>query len=187
MRPRKEQTLRVPGTVFMDFMRAVLEKGKPFRFRARGPSMTPFIRDGDTLTIAPLGGCPPRLGEVVAFSHLADKGESLVVHRVVGRQPKGFVIQGDGNGCTPEIIPSGSILGRVVKVERNGHCIRLGLGLERRLIAWLSRTNLFWKLAWPVWNGLNAWLRTFSRVFCFSVEWLKRSTDRPRVSRHRDR
>ena len=51
-----------------------------------------------------------------------------MVHRVVGRQRTGFVVQGDGNGCTPEIVSSENILGRLVKVERDGRHVRLGLG-----------------------------------------------------------
>ena len=37
-------------------MRAVLEKGKAFRFEVRGASMRPVIRDGDVVTVSPLAG-----------------------------------------------------------------------------------------------------------------------------------
>lgn len=117
--------------------------------------MTPFIRDGDTLTIAPLASRPPRLGEVVAFSCPIEKQAKLVVHRVVGRKESGFVVQGDGNGCAPEIVSSQNILGRLVKVERGGRYVSLGLGPERRLVAWLSRTRLLWSLVWPAWCGFR--------------------------------
>ncbi len=156
MKALDEKTLTLTGAVVAELMHAVLEKGGLFRFCAHGGSMTPFIRDGDTLTIAPLAGRPPRLGEVVAFSCPIEKQAKLVVHRVVGRQRSGFVVQGDGNGCAPEIVSSQNILGRLVKVERGGRYVRLGL--ERRLVAWLSRTRLLWRLVWPIW-------REFRRLF----------------------
>lgn len=116
--------------------------------------MTPFIRDGDIVTIAPLAGQAPLFGEIVAFFRSNEFQSVLVIHRIVGRWSRGFAVQGDGNVCTPEFVPSENILGRVVKVERDGRPVRLGLGPERRLLAWLSRTRLIWKLVWPVWSRL---------------------------------
>ncbi len=136
-------------------MTAVLEKGGRLGFRARGTSMVPLVRDGDILTIAPLANRRPRLGDVVAFSYPAKRGPNLVVHRVVGFTRPATVLQGDGNGCTPEIISSEYILGQLVKVERDGRRVRLGLGPERRFIAWLSRTRLLWTLVWPVWRHVR--------------------------------
>jgi signal peptidase I len=152
-------TLSLSGQAVEDLLQAVLDKGALFRFRARGGSMTPFIRDGDAITIAPLDGRPPRLGEVVAFSHLDAKQSDLVIHRVVERRGGDFVIQGDGNGLTQEIVPLEVILGRVVKVEHDGRCVRLGFGPERLMVAWLSRTRLLWNFVWPVWNRVRQVLR----------------------------
>jgi hypothetical protein len=151
LKPREEKTLTLPNAAIAELMEAVLEKGGLIGFRAHGTSMTPFLRDGDTLTFAPLANRQPRLGDVVAFSRPTEREPTLVVHRVVGRQKTGLVIQGDGNGQAPEIIPSESMLGRLVKAERDGRQFHLGLGPERRLIAWLSRTGLLWSLLWPIW------------------------------------
>jgi hypothetical protein len=159
----EEQTLALSGAATAEFMRAVLEKGSLFRFRARGRSMTPFIRDGDIITIAPLESRQPRLGEVVAFSRASDQRPALVVHRVVGRDERGYTVQGDGIFCEAETVPSESVLGRLSKVERNGCSVRLGLEPERRLIAWLSRTRLLWKLVWPVWNAARKALKRAQR------------------------
>jgi signal peptidase I len=49
-------------------MRAVLEKGKAFRFEARGMSMRPLIQDGDVVTVRSLAAGEPRTGDVVAFA-----------------------------------------------------------------------------------------------------------------------
>lgn len=152
MRSSEQQILVLSAAALANMMQAVLDKDSLFRFRARGRSMTPFIRDGDVLTIAPLVRRPLRLGEVVAFVHPHGECSGPVVHRVVGRRRAGFVIQGDAGGSVQETVPPESIVGRVVKVERDGCCIRVGLGPERRLIAWLTRTRLLWTLFWPVWN-----------------------------------
>jgi len=160
LRPLEERTLTLSSAAFAELTRAVLDKGNRFRFCARGISMIPFIRDGDTLTIAPLASGAPRLGEVVAFSYPPEQGKELVVHRVVGRRRDGFIVRGDANGCAPEMISSENILGRVVRVEREGRYVRLGLGPERWLIAWMSRIRVLWSFVWQAWRAAR---QTFKR------------------------
>jgi len=126
--------------------------------------MVPFIRDGDTVTIAPLTSRLPGLGEVVAFSYPPELGSRLVVHRVVGRRRSGFIVRGDGNGSTSEMVSSENMLGRVARVERDGRCVRLGLGPERWLIAWLSRSRVLWSFVWPVWRAIRQIFKLSSRL-----------------------
>lgn len=159
MRRPEDNTLTLSSPALEYLMRAVLEKDGHFRFCARGTSMIPFVRDGDIVTIAPLTGQPPRLGEVVAFCRQV-WGPRPVVHRVVGKDPAGLVIQGDGNGCEPEIVALEDVLGRLVKLERNGRSIHLGLGPERRVLAWLSRSRLIWKWVWPLWSRVRLLFKT---------------------------
>lgn len=150
----KAGDLPLSGQALLDLMQAVLGKGVPFRFCARGWSMAPFIRDGDVITISPLGNGPPRIGDVVAF--VRPGAGNLVVHRVVARRGSGSLIQGDSLGeRTDGIIPAENLLGQVTRVERNGHDVRLGLGPERRAIAWLSRTS---RLV-PLRMWLTQWLK----------------------------
>ena len=150
--------LSLSGQALLELMRAVLARGVPFRFRARGWSMTPFIRDGDVITVSPLLHTSASLGEVVAFVHPATGG--LLVHRVVDRRGTSFVIQGDS---APEeadwAIRGESLIGRVTRVERNGRNVWLGLGPERYVIAWLSHAG--WLI--PMRNWLASWLRPLLR------------------------
>lgn len=151
----KELPLSRP--VLVELMQAVLAKGVPFRFRARGWSMTPFIRDGDVITVSPLRDAFPRLGEVVAFIRPED--EKLVVHRVIARNGTSVSIQGDQvDDCLDEAVPLQNLLGRVTRIERSGRAVRLGLGPERIVIAWLSRA----KLLIPLRLRLATWLKRFS-------------------------
>lgn len=103
--------------------------------------MAPFIRDGDVITIAPFQRKIPRVGEVFAF--IQPETGKLVVHRSVAKRNAAFLIQGDNVGEQSDgMVPIQNLLGRVIRIERNKVPIYLGLGLERYLIAGLSRTKL---------------------------------------------
>ena len=137
-------------------MQAVLARGKPFRFRARGWSMAPFIQDGDVITVAPLQSVPPKIGEVVAF--IRPGMGNLVVHRIVAWQGTAALIQGDSiQDHSDGLVPQENLLGRVARIERQGRPIWLGLGPERILIAWLSRVKLL--------IPLGSWLSSCRKLF----------------------
>ena len=120
--------------------------------------MSPFIRDGDIITIAPLrpsgrnrhAPAPRRdtpgagtcgIGQVVAF--VSPVNERLVVHRIIDRHESRFLIQGDSlHGPVADLVGPDDILGRVVRVERGRRRVWLGLGPERRAIAALARAGL---------------------------------------------
>jgi hypothetical protein len=160
LRRRPGRELLLSGLAQIDLMRAVLARGRLFRFRARGWSMTPFIRDGDVITIAPVRPPGPHaaahhslfaadataarscdIGRVVAFTSALSR--RLVVHRIIGRHGSGFLIQGDNlSGPVTDTICPGDIVGRVVRIERGRRRVWLGLGPERYVIAALSRAGL---------------------------------------------
>jgi signal peptidase I len=145
------------GAGFTVLMEAVLEKGVPFRFTAHGNSMTPFIRDGDVITVAP-GRI--RFGDIVAFAR--PHGGKLTVHRVVGISRDGYLIKGDNLLMPDGCVPRTTLLGRVVGVERRSRRMRLGLGIERVVIAFLSRCG--WLIPWigaarrVIRPGVKKWL-----------------------------
>ena len=137
----KIEELNLSNSGLLSLMTAVFTKGLPFRFRARGWSMAPFIKDGDIITVNPLKDRKPGLGDVMAFVH--PETNQVVVHRIIAKRSTGFIIQGDSVGDHPDgLIPKENILGRVVDVHREGRNIWLGLGLERYIIALLSRIGL---------------------------------------------
>lgn len=132
--------LSLSGPALLEFLRAVLAKGASFRFKARGFSMLPFIQDGDVLTVAPRPARKPRPGGVVAFCH-PETGK-LVVHRVLARRTRGYLLRGDNTPEADGLVPSANVLGCVDRVERRGRRVRFGQGPERRLIALLARYEL---------------------------------------------
>jgi hypothetical protein len=120
-----------------------LARGVSFRFEARGSSMSPFIRDRDVVTVAPLRGRRARLGEVVAFT---GPDEGLVLHRVVARRPGLYETRADNSVSSDGLIPAPRVLGVVERVERRGHRVRIGLGPERALVAGLARARVLYPL-----------------------------------------
>ncbi len=141
-----ESTLSMEALV--ELLSAVTEKGKPFRFRASGFSMHPFIRNRDTIIISPLPSGRPETGDIVAF--LLPGTGMLVVHRVIDRKNGCYIISGDNVPEPDGLIPLKNVIGLVTDVERNGRKVMLGLGTERKLIAFLAR------------NDLLKWIRLFS-------------------------
>lgn len=137
---RKRSELSLSSESLTKLLKAVLEKGRLFRFRAKGFSMSPFIRDGDVLTLSPLKNGSPSIGKVVAIIHpITGK---LIVHRVIRRKSDSYVMKGDNLPDADIPVKKIDILGYVMNVERNGKRVFVGLGFERLFIAFLSRKKL---------------------------------------------
>lgn len=116
----REEGVSLTAPVIMELIEAVHEKGAAFRFQATGHSMTPAIRDGDIITISPLGETVPRRGDVLAFRH--PERPLMLVHRVLHAHPseKKFFIKGDGCPGADGWIPAENVLGLITRVERGG-------------------------------------------------------------------
>ena len=138
---RKESTLLIKnkgilslsGEALKELLQAVLDKGVPFRFRAKGFSMSPFIKNGDLITVSPFKKKSIKRGLVVAFIH--PETGYLVVHRVINRRKNDCVVKGDNRFETDGYVPLKNIIGYVSSVEREGRQISLGLGPERGIIS----------------------------------------------------
>lgn len=126
-------------------MPAVLEKGRPFRFEARGTSMEPCIVDGDILTVVPLAGPGPRRGDVAAFVHPASGG--VRVHRIVKVEAGRYVLKGDNALDADGALDRDQILGVVVRLERAGRVRPVGPRFGEALWARLSRSALLVRVA----------------------------------------
>lgn len=136
-----------------DLLHRLLDEGLAVELRVTGASMSPFIRGGDLLTLTPKGRRTVRPGDVVAF--LAD-GQSLVIHRVVAAEGETVRTRGDALGRGDRPLAAAEVLAIVAGVERRGRRVRLGLGPERALVAWLSRLGFLAPL-------LRPWRRLASR------------------------
>jgi phage repressor protein C with HTH and peptisase S24 domain len=101
---RTRRELSLSGAALTELLTAVLAKGKAFRFRARGWSMSPFVRDGDVITVSPLRGRRPETGAIVAFVHPGTG--RVAVHRIVDAGPGGYLVRGDNTDSADGILPA---------------------------------------------------------------------------------
>ena len=156
----KSTTKTIPNTIVAELMGEVLARGRPFRLMAKGSSMSPFIRDSDVITVAPITK-KIHLGEVISF--INPLTSRLMVHRVVRISRKGYLTQGDNSPRTDGLISRSDILGRVVSIEHRGKHMRFGLGNERIIIALLTR----WGRLVPLITSCPTILRNIIKRFIF--------------------
>lgn len=77
--------------------------------------MTPALRDGDTVEIAPVSGTAIRVGDVICYG----TSRALILHRVLRCARDGFVAKGDAQ-TSFDLVPMPDVLGRVVARARGG-------------------------------------------------------------------
>lgn len=163
-RPLKPSLYAVPGGVLSlsgmalkEFLQAVLAKGASLRFKARGFSMHPFIKDGEVVSVSPVPGGRLYPGDVVAFCH--PENGRLVVHRIIKKNAQGFVLRGDNCAEADGLVPAASIVGRVTEVRRNSRIKRLEWRPERLFPALLSRYHRLQPLRFRIRQALGPLIR----------------------------
>jgi signal peptidase I len=110
--------LGLPRAQLQEILDAVLARGAPVRFQARGFSMVPTIRDLDLVTVSPLPRRDLRAGDVIAFRQPASG--SLVLHRILRAGPEGFLVRGDNLPEADGLVPARDVIGLVTLAERRG-------------------------------------------------------------------
>lgn len=115
----------------------LLRQGQAISFTAKGRSMAPFIRDGESLFVRPLQSSALP-GHVVL---VARPGGACLVHRVVRRTAQGVITRGDACRQEDGCFRNEDVLGRVVMVSGRrrlhlrhlfGRCCAAALGFRRR-------------------------------------------------------
>jgi signal peptidase I len=140
----RDEGFSLLAPVIMELIEAVHEKGASFRFQARGHSMTPAIRNGDVITVAPLKNIKVGRGDVLAFRH-PDRPQMLV-HRVLRKKGERYFIKGDNASEADGWIPAENFLGLITRVERQG----MGLFWPNRSApSFWSKKYLFFYPLWP--------------------------------------
>ena len=120
---------------------ALLDQGLKVRFRARGASMQPNLRDGDSVIVAPVALCQIQAGEIV----LSQNSDGLRVHRVVSvNKPDATVVTRGDAGCENDL-PSREVLGKVVEIQRGNRAFSLaarGSRMRHTLSTFVRRLRL---------------------------------------------
>ena len=156
--PKLEQS--VDSVDLAALIRTATAAGHKFCFNAPGKSMEPFIRSGDKIFISPVEKDSIQLGDILAFVHPQDG--RVLAHRVVRIGDGKFYCKGDNiNAQSDGWIPWEDVLGRVERVQRDEKDRHLGLGVEKRLIALLSRR----KSLVPLLNILRRVKRMLAKPF----------------------
>lgn len=107
----------------------LIENTGGLRFRARGRSMVPCIRDGDILTVEKVDPSHLRTGEVI-LGKVSDN--LLLAHRIIARKGDSWTICGDALIQHDPPLPADRIMGRVSSIERGEDKIDM-TALPRRL------------------------------------------------------
>jgi signal peptidase I len=122
------------SAAFAELSAQILRSGKTLRFRASGGSMSPLVRDGDIVLVAPVAPSALRVGDVVLCSSAPGR---IVVHRVVrwttGPDSYHFTVQGDQVARPDGVMSEAQIHGRVVAIERGGTYIDMDARAMRAL------------------------------------------------------
>lgn len=158
--PKKGKELILSGLDLIEFLRFILNRNLPVRFSSKGHSMSPFIKDGDQVTVYPKR-ITLKLGDVVAFIHPIY--QKLAIHRIVKIHEGGYCLRGDNTKGSDGFVGEDNILGSIKKVERIGRRKRLGLGPERYIIAFISKGNVIFYLNRVVFELGKLTRRKFSR------------------------
>lgn len=109
------------GELFSAIVDSLIDAGLSVRFRAGGGSMSPTIRDGEHLIVAPVDAARISVGDVV----FCQMRRGPVAHRVcaIEADPDGerqFVLYGDASLDGDLPATGRQLRGQVVAVERGG-------------------------------------------------------------------
>ena len=118
------------GVDFYMLTKEVLTRGDSLRFRARGNSMRPSIKDGDILSIKPIAATKIQIGDVILFW----QEERIFVHRVVKRRIENegmLIVKGDSHLRPDRPVHPDQVLGKVTSIEREGKKTRFDRGVPR--------------------------------------------------------
>jgi hypothetical protein len=154
----KEERFHLSRESLPEFLEIILSKRSSFRLKVRGGSMTPFIKDGDLVTLSAWKDSSVCFGKPVAFIH--PETRTLCIHRIVGRKGEYYFAKGDSLTQIDGIIHREKIIGVVTCIERDKRRVPLGLGPERSVIALLSKFNIlpfvlsFWRFIPPALRNL---------------------------------
>jgi signal peptidase I len=125
--------------------------------------MSPFIKDGDIVTVSPIFHSSSGVGDVVAFIH-KETGR-LLIHRVVGKNGESYLTKGDNTLEGDGSVHEANILGCVTKVKRKEREVFLGFGRERFLVAYLTRKGLLLSFVLPIWRVFPPIIRKSIKLF----------------------
>jgi len=113
--------LHISHKDFLEIAEGILDRDNHLSFRATGTSMSPFIKDKDTVIIIPFKESVG-IGDIVL---LKTSDERLLLHRVIKTEATGVITMGDASYDDDGFTSYKNILGRVIRVVGNGYNFHL--------------------------------------------------------------
>lgn len=144
---------RIPNDVFFAWVEAEVAEGHSVRFRLKGQSMFPLLRnERDEVVLYPCKENELQPMDVVLFRY---QGRH-VLHRILRREGERLYLQGDGSYVAKEECMVADVVGKVHEIIRpSGKVIPVD--------AWQ------WRLVSRLWRGLgifrNPCLRVLHKLF----------------------
>ena len=138
----------IANHLFFAWAETELSDGRSVRFRLKGVSMTPLIRDGrDEVIVYPC--TPHELApmDVVLFRY----NDNHLLHRIIGRDGDNLLLQGDGSLVAQERCHVTDVVGKV-------HTIVRPTGRE------VSVENWRWRFLSRLWCNLGPFRRILLRI-----------------------
>lgn len=143
--PMLPNELLLNNDLFFIEVTRMLSQGRSVTLRAKGKSMYPFISGGrDTVELRKTDTLS--VGDIV-LAEVPERG--YVLHRIYKMEGEQLVLMGDGNLRATERCRKEDVLGKVVRILRNGRCVECSSFAERfksgcwRLLLPIRRYLLF--------------------------------------------
>lgn len=106
---------RVANEWFFAWVESEIGSGRSVRFRVKGNSMRPLLRNGkDEVVVEPCGREGVKRGDVILFRHAG----RYVLHRIVRKTGSRYLVQGDGVCRFCEVCGDADIIGVMTRVCR---------------------------------------------------------------------
>lgn len=119
--------LLLNNDLFFVEVNRMLSKGCRVTMRPQGDSMIPFIKGGrDSVVLQKTKEVDT--GDIV-LAHIPEKG--YVLHRIYRMQGERLTLMGDGNLHAREQCEKSDVLGKVIKICRNGRYVECDTFRER--------------------------------------------------------
>ena len=102
--------------IFFAQVESEIAAGRSVRFKVKGHSMYPLLRNGkDEVTLSPLEKVPA-VNDIVLFRY---RGKHIL-HRIISIEGDTYTIQGDGIYLSCEFCTREEIIGVVTHIHKNG-------------------------------------------------------------------
>ena len=144
-------TKMMSNELFFSWVEEEIAKGNEVRFKLKGVSMSPLIRNGkDDVILAPCKSEELKPMDVVLFRY---RGKHLL-HRIIRREEERLWIQGDGSFVAVEQCQVQDVVGKVVWVCRPS-------GKKMAVSSWQ------WRWLSQMWRFSDTLRRFLLKIFLF--------------------